>query len=106
MLSGSKQVSLASLGEKMDEYLLRLGYSNADAEAIMVELMTKGKVKVDFRDSTERIELVRPDDKLTPSQAITLFDSYVKDLNTPRKKEEESSTRVFRIQPPPLRPGK
>jgi hypothetical protein len=103
LLTGQKTEGESSLSDKMDEYLLRLGYSNADAQTITVELLTKGKVRVDFRNYTERLELIDPKDLLIPSAAISLFDDFIKEIEIKRQlsSQDMSMTRVFRVQRPP-----
>ncbi|MBI4027115.1 MAG: hypothetical protein HY360_19170 [Verrucomicrobia bacterium] len=77
MMSGIATTAEVRLNEKLDDYLLRLGYSSAHITGIMVQLLTKTKVRVDFREYTERIELVNPEDQLSSTQAISLLEDYI-----------------------------
>jgi len=77
LASGIATTAEVSLSEKLDDYLVRLGYSSAYIIGIMVQLLTKGKVRVDFREYTERIELVNTEDMLSSAQAMNLLDDYI-----------------------------
>jgi len=65
------------LGEKLDEYMLKLGYSNSQALGILVQILTQGKVRVDFRDFNERLELVDESDLCDRVQAVSLFEEHL-----------------------------
>jgi hypothetical protein len=76
----NKQVEVAVLKDKMDDYLFRLGRSNTSVYAIMMQLLTKGKVRVDFRDFAERLALASAEDRMTTVQASTLTEAYFQSL--------------------------
>ncbi len=65
------------LSEKIDQYLVKLGYSNAHVLGIVVNLLTVGKVRVEFRHYSERLELADPLEKMTRGAAVDLFDRYL-----------------------------
>ncbi len=69
------------LAEKIDEYVLKLGYSNAHVLGVLVQLLTGGKVRVDFRDYTERLQLLNADDMMTRADAVALFDEHMQTLS-------------------------
>jgi hypothetical protein len=69
------------LAQKIDEYVLKLGYSNAHVLGVLVQLLTGGKVRVDFRDYTERLQLHDADDMMTRADAVALFDEHMQTLN-------------------------
>lgn len=71
-----------TLDQKLDEYILQIGYSNAHTMGIVLQLMTRGKIKVEFRKYHERLELLDPNDNLSKGQAITLFDDYIAQMNS------------------------
>jgi len=77
LVSGIATTAEVALSDKLKDYLLRLGYSSAHISGLIVQLMTKEKVRIDFRDYSERIELVDPEDKLSSAQAMTLLDDFV-----------------------------
>ena len=67
-----------SLFEKIDDYLLRFGGSNSHVVGIFMGLLVDGKVRVAFRDKSERLSLVEASDKKTGEAAIQLIDAYLK----------------------------
>jgi hypothetical protein len=46
------------LSDKISDYIMRLGDSNSMCLNIVIQLLTRGKVRVDFRDTSERLELI------------------------------------------------
>jgi hypothetical protein len=70
------------LSTKIDEYILKLGYSNAHVLGILVQLLTNGKVRVDFRDYAERLSLITANDRMTRGDAVELFDEHLKTMNS------------------------
>lgn len=66
-----------TLAEKIDEYMLKLGYSNSQALGIVVQILTQGKVRVDFRDFNERLELVNVSDLCDRARAVALFEEHL-----------------------------
>jgi hypothetical protein len=82
LLSAIKTNAEVSLGEKLNDYLLRLGYSNVHIMGIIAQLMTKAKVRVDFRNYTERLELINVEDRLTSPQAISMLEDYIAEMMT------------------------
>ena len=84
-----------SLAELISRYLIRLGFDSAFTSDIIVQLLTKGKVRVDFRLVAERLELVKRDDCMTAPQAMALFEDYV---NSMRGEEDlTQKTKTIRI---------
>jgi len=88
-----------TLSSKIDEYVLKLGYSNAHVLGVLVQLLTLGKVRVDFRDYSERLQLLNPDDKMSRPEAVAVFDDHMSAL---RGGDETnlSATQKIIIQPP------
>ena len=80
--SSIKKVAEISLDLQLNDYLLRLGYSSAHILAIMVQLMTNGKITVDFTGHTERIELINPEDKISATQTIQMLEDYITEVST------------------------
>ena len=79
-----------TLHELLSTLMVKLGIENAIASGIIVQLMTHGKVRVDFSSISERIELARDEDQLTAPQAMALFSDY---LASTRSKENENQKR-------------
>lgn len=77
MMSGVLKTDEMALADKLKDYVMRLGYSSAHITGVVVQLLTKGKVRIDFRDYVERLELLDPSDRLSSPQAMTLLDDFI-----------------------------
>jgi hypothetical protein len=107
LMSSIKTTAEISLAEKLNDYLYRLGYSSAHIMGILVRLMTKSKVRVDFRNHTERLELLDPTDSLTAPQAISLLEDFIAQNQQPVEGTVDSKhTQRIIVQPPLKPPGK
>lgn len=85
------------LAEKIEEYVIRLGYSNAHVLSIMVQLLTQGKIRVEFRNYIERMELMDMNDRVTRSQAVTIVDKYISEVQGAQKNEQPGFNVTQRI---------
>ena len=70
-------VERISLAKKMDTYLITLGVTNAHVYNVIVHLLTNGKVRLDFRNFVERLELCDPQDRLERGPAMSLIDDFI-----------------------------
>lgn len=68
-----------SLSSKIAEYMVRIGDSNDFCFNIIVQLLTDGKVRVDFRDSTERLQLATKKDIMSRVEAVKVFDHWIQE---------------------------
>ncbi|MEM9446067.1 MAG: hypothetical protein AAGA18_12035 [Verrucomicrobiota bacterium] len=95
-----RQVSLA---QKLEEYILRIGYSNTHVMGIVIQLMTRGKLMIEFRKYRERLELMDNSDIISRAQAVTLFDDSIANLNKKdpsiRVESDHNLTQRIVIQP-------
>ncbi len=82
ILSSIKKIAEIPLNQKLDDYFLRLGHSNTYTQGIIIALMTRGKVNVDFSAYTEHLELIDPSDTISAAQAISLLEDYITKANT------------------------
>jgi hypothetical protein len=80
IVSTIKTTAEVPLNVKLYDYVVRLGYSSSHLVGFIVQLFTKGKVRVDFNNYTERLELVDIKDKLSGAQAMSLFDDFVSEI--------------------------
>ncbi|MBI3985410.1 MAG: hypothetical protein HY343_00695 [Lentisphaerae bacterium] len=94
-----KEVSVCKLSDKLQLYLTRFGHSNAHIYNVIIHLLTEAKVRVDFKDYIERIELVEESDKLERAAAITLLEDYI-DVFRGDDKGGFTTTQRIVIQPP------
>ena len=89
-----------SLAELISRYLVQLGFDNVFTSGIIVQLLTKGKVRVDFRKVSERLELFRADDRMTAPQAMELFENYVTSMRTENEPTQKGKTVRIVVQKP------
>ncbi|MDD2707813.1 MAG: hypothetical protein PHV34_07355 [Verrucomicrobiae bacterium] len=97
LLSSIATTAEVALSEKVADYLLRLGYSSAHITGIIVQLLTKGKVRVDFREYTERLELINVGDRLTSGQAMSLLEDFLAEMTTPEDSNQKTSSSTQKI---------
>lgn len=94
-----------TVAEKIEEYVFRIGCTNAHVLGLVLQLLTVGKVRVDFREYYERLQLVTKADLLPRTQAIPLAEAFLNTLRKePHNPEESEFTQKIIIQPPKL-PG-
>lgn len=72
-----KKVRRMALNEKTDEYLFKLGYSNAQIIGILLQLLTVGKIQVVFSNYVERLEVVEKSENLTRNDVVQMYEAYV-----------------------------
>ena len=75
--AGEVSESSLSLSEKMDEFMFRLGCSSAHTLGVVVQLLTVGKIRLDFREYHERLQLENSADVLSRSEAMHLTEAYL-----------------------------
>ncbi len=66
-----------SLYEKIDDLKLRLGDSNSHLVGVVIQLLSMGKVRIGFREKTERLSLADPKMVMSRDKAVSLIDSYL-----------------------------
>lgn len=69
--------SSLSLAEKIDEYVFKLGCSSAHTLGVIVQLLTVGKIRLEFREYNERLQLENPADMLPRPEAMQLTEAYL-----------------------------
>lgn len=87
-----------SLADKIGEYLMRLGDANSLCLNIVIQLLTRGKVRVDFRDSSERLHLSNPLELFSRAEAVLVFDHWVEENRL--KSEMPATTQKIIIEAP------
>ncbi len=68
---------IISLTRKLDECVSRMGYSSVHTLQMAVQLLTKGKVRLQYSASYERLQLVKPAARLARRDAIALVEKYL-----------------------------
>ncbi len=66
------------LADKISDYMIRIGDSNSLCLNVVIQLLNRGKVRVDFRDSSERLELINQQDKISRPEALMVLDHWIK----------------------------
>lgn len=66
-----------ALSDKLNQYV-GVGFSNSHVLGVVLQLMTQGKIRVEFKEYIERLELADPGDVLSRQQGVTLFDDFMK----------------------------
>ena len=62
----------------IQDFQLQLGQTNAHILGVVIQLLTRGKVRVDFRDYAVRFELSEGQFIVERTQAVAIFDDYIK----------------------------
>lgn len=73
--SETKELFLEAL---IQDFQLQLGQTSAHVLGIVIQLLTRSKVRVDFRDYVVRFELSEGQPVMERTQAVAIFDDYVK----------------------------
>jgi hypothetical protein len=89
-----------SLAELISRYLIRLGFDSAFTSGIIVQLLTKGKVRVDFSKVAERLEMINRDDCLTAPLAMAMFEDYVTSMRGEEDLTQKPKTIRIVVQNP------
>ena len=89
---------IVTLASKIDEFILMVGQANTNVMSLVVQLLTVGKIRLDFRDYFERLELMNPSEIMSRPQAAAVFDAHLASAN----KDDDVSLRTQKIviQPP------
>jgi hypothetical protein len=95
-VAGAVQMSeVITLTDLLGKYLGRMGFESAVTSGIIVQLLTDGKVRVDFSVLAERLELLDQSDCMTAPQAMALFSDYL--ASTRSKDSENKKGKTLRI---------
>ena len=68
---------IISLAQKLDECVSRMGCSSVHTLQMAVQLLTKGKVRLQYRASHERLQLLKSSTLLARREAIALVEKYL-----------------------------
>lgn len=75
--SQSMAEEIISLDRKLDECINLMGGTSVYTLQMAVQLLTKGKVRLQYRASQERLQLVKQSARLARSEAIALVEKYL-----------------------------
>jgi hypothetical protein len=96
----SSEVREINLEVVIDEFLLKLGQSNAHVLGVVIQLLTRGKVRVDFRDYNLRLEMGPGANCMERSEAVAVFDDYIKRHKNPDGDRSADVTQKIMVQAP------
>jgi hypothetical protein len=96
----SSEVREIALEVVIDEFLLKLGQSNAHVLGVIIQVLTRGKVRVDFRDYNLRLELGPGVNFMERSEAVAVFDDYIKRHKNPDASGAADVTQKIMVQAP------
>jgi hypothetical protein len=80
LLSDIQTTAEVPLNVKLNDYIVRLGYSSANLVGFIVQLFIHGKVRIDFSSHIERLELLDPKDSLSGAQAMSLLEDFLEEV--------------------------
>jgi len=83
------QTVTMTLADKLDKHIARMGYTNAAIYDTALRLLTKGKIRLEFKTYVERLALADPADKMSEQEAAAVIDKFVADI---RDQEEGRNT--------------
>jgi len=69
--------SLMFLSDKIDDYIFKLGCSSAHTIGVITQLLHVGKIRLDFRDYNERLQLMNPADAMSRADAMVSTETYL-----------------------------
>jgi hypothetical protein len=96
----SSEVRDIFLETSIDEFLLKLGQSNAHVLGVVIQLLTRSKVRVDFRDYSLRLELGAGETPMERSEAVAVFDEYIKRHKNSDSDRSADVTQKIMVQAP------
>jgi hypothetical protein len=96
----SSEVRNIFLETSIDEFLLKLGQSNAHVLGVVIQLLTRSKVRVDFRDYSLRLELGAGETPMERSEAVAVFDDYIKRHKNSDSDRSADVTQKIMVQAP------
>ena len=93
---------VCTIADKIEELVLKVGYSNAQALSVILQILTNGKVRVDYRDYSQRIELKSASDMMCRVEAVEVFDSHMALMDSGNASMNDFTQKIV-FQPPRTR---
>jgi hypothetical protein len=81
-----------TLHVKLHDYILNRGCSQPQVLGIILQLLTQGKVLIEFSSHVERLELTDTTNLMSRPQVVTLFDDFMKHLIEQTRKSAKHTT--------------
>jgi hypothetical protein len=89
-----------TIRQVLDKYTVTLGFQNAHLLEVLITLMTTGKVCVEFRSHTERLQLSDFANIMTRPATIELFNEYLVSSKEKKVASGPEVTRRITVQLP------
>jgi hypothetical protein len=87
--------------EKIEDYLVVCQCSTAHTQGILLQLLTVGKVRVDFREYSERLQLLDSGQRMERAEAILrLEEAFEEFFRQKQIKQDADLTQKIIIQTP------
>jgi hypothetical protein len=84
--SGQRPVQcVITLGQLLHKYMFSLGYQNDHLQAVLIALMTTGKICVEFRAYNERLALQDPSKMMARPATVQLFNDFLASVKADKK---------------------
>ena len=96
----SSETRNLSLEMFLNEFLLKLGQSNFHVLGVVIQLLTRSKVRVDFRDYNIRLELDAEEKPMERPQAAAIFDDYIVRSQKSDGDKSDGLTQKIMVQAP------
>ncbi|MEM9445755.1 MAG: hypothetical protein AAGA18_10435 [Verrucomicrobiota bacterium] len=65
------------LSQKIDEFIFKLGYTSVHTVGILLQLLIDGKIRITYKNHTERLELVDDKHLMNRRDALDMFEKYI-----------------------------
>ena len=78
--AGEVNDSVMYLSDKIDDYIFKLGCSSAHTLGVMTQLLHVGKIRLDFRENNERLQLMNASDAMSRPDAMGLVEAYLSSM--------------------------
>ena len=92
-----------TLKQMLDKYMFVLGYENSHLLEVLLALMTRGKICVEFRTFNERLELKDHSKIMSQPATVQLFNDYLSSVKANKKVDlEKERTRRITVQMPKI----
>lgn len=83
--------------KQFELYYLRLGQSNPHLLHIFVQLLTRGKIKVEFKHQIERLSLINKKNKITRNEAVIIFEQLLNNYQFQFEKQLDEMVETQKI---------
>ncbi len=91
---GPKTSKTMTMGNKINDYMIKMGEDNDQVHLFFTRLLSKGKVKIEFPSCVERLELKGFETPFKESDAACQVDDYIMKRKLQLKTEMDLTDRI------------